>query len=232
MEYSKAYQQKPKEELIQILLAMKLQEEKMKLQEEKAHAEKGKTDATIADKQNTITELRQQVNILTEAIKLAKLRHYGPKSEKYSPDQLSIFDEPGMPENVSEIESADEDIQIPAHSRKKKAGRKGLPKDMLRIEEVYDLPEAEKVCSCGCMLDYIGEARTEQLELIPAKEYIIVHVQKKYACQECGDTVKCATKPPQPIPKSIAGPTLLASILTNKYEYHLPLYRQEKMIWM
>jgi transposase len=35
--------------------------------------------------------------------------------------------------------------------------------------------------------------------------------------------------PPTPIPKSIATASLLSQIITSKYQYVLPLYRQEQM---
>jgi hypothetical protein len=38
-----------------------------------------------------------------------------------------------------------------------------------------------------------------------------------------------APLPPQPIEQGMVGPGLLAQILVSKYEYHQPLYRQEKM---
>lgn len=33
-----------------------------------------------------------------------------------------------------------------------------------------------------------------------------------------------------PIPKSLAGGSLITKIIVNKYQYHLPLYRQSKML--
>ena len=41
---------------------------------------------------------------------------------------------------------------------------------------MYDLPEAEKICACGCVLDFMGDERTEQLETIPEQAYVVVHV--------------------------------------------------------
>jgi len=38
-----------------------------------------------------------------------------------------------------------------------------------------------------------------------------------------------APLPSQPIEQGMVGPGLLAQILVSKYEYHQPLYRQEKM---
>jgi hypothetical protein len=40
--------------------------------------------------------------------------------------------------------------------------------------------------------------------------------------------VVTAPKPPQPIEKGVAGPGLLAHVITAKYVQHLPLYRQEE----
>jgi transposase len=39
-----------------------------------------------------------------------------------------------------------------------------------------------------------------------------------------------APKPMAPIPKSLAGGSLITEIIVNKYQYHLPLYRQSKML--
>jgi len=45
----------------------------------------------------------------------------------------------------------------------------------------------------------------------------------------CQEQVVTAPKPPQPIEKGVAGPGLLAHVITNKYVRHLPLYRQEEI---
>ena len=58
---------------------------------------------------------------------------------------------------------------------------------------------------------------------------VLVHIQKKYVCKACEETIKTAQKPKQPIPKSIAIPGLLSYVLTYKYQHHLPLYHQEKL---
>ena len=39
-----------------------------------------------------------------------------------------------------------------------------------------------------------------------------------------------APKPLAPLPKALAGASLLTEILENKYHYHLPLYRQSKLL--
>jgi hypothetical protein len=42
-------------------------------------------------------------------------------------------------------------------------------------------------------------------------------------------TVKSAGKPPQPIEKTTAGPSLLAQVIVSKFADHQPLHGQEKM---
>ena len=48
-------------------------------------------------------------------------------------------------------------------------------------------------------------------------------------CADFYSEMVLATLPPQPIEQGMVGPGLLAQILVSKYEYHQPLYRQEKM---
>jgi transposase len=57
---------------------------------------------------------------------------------------------------------------------------------------------------------------------------VIRHIRIKYACKGCEETVRTASMPPQPIPKSNASPGLLSHIVVAKYQDALPLARQEK----
>jgi transposase len=168
--------------------------------------------------------------MLTEMLRIYRYRQFGNKSEKLTADQLSIFDEAVLPKKVDVIIEADEEIHIAAHTRKKTPGRKPLPADLPREQRIYDLPEEEKTCACGAHLTHIKDDTCEQLELIPAKVYVIQHVRKKYACKSCEETIKLAAMPAQPIPRSIAAPGLLSHVLVSKFQDHLPLYRQEQML--
>ena len=59
---------------------------------------------------------------------------------------------------------------------------------------------------------------------------VIRHIRKKYACPCCEQGVRTAALPPQPIPKSLASPGLLAHVAVAKYVDALPLYRQERIL--
>ena len=180
---------------------------------------------TLDEKDREIERLRHQLN--------QQLHHrFGKSSEKQeNPLQERLFDEVVAPtdECVVEIELADEEITVPEHQRKKR-GRKPLPKNLPRIQHIHDLSEAEKQCPCGCALTQIGQTTTEQLEFIPAQVRVIEHIQLKYACKSCEGTIRQASKPAQPIPKSIATPGLLSHIVVSKFCDHLPFYRQESIM--
>lgn len=97
------------------------------------------------------------------------------------------------------------------------------------MDVVHDLPEDQKQCQCGNTLECIGEeVGVEQLAIIPAKHYVIRHIKKKYACG-CGQCIKRAQMPLQPIHKSQASPILLAYLMVSKFIDGLPLYRLEKI---
>lgn len=62
---------------------------------------------------------------------------------------------------------------------------------------------------------------------MPATVRVLKHIQLKYGCPGCDQSIKTASKPAQVLPKSNASPSLLAHIVTAKYVDGVPLYRQE-----
>jgi transposase len=71
----------------------------------------------------------------------------------------------------------------------------------------------------------LGEDISEVLECVPASFYVIRHVRPKLSCTGC-DVIVQAPAPSRPIERGLAGPGLLAHVLTAKFGDHLPLYRQ------
>ena len=61
----------------------------------------------------------------------------------------------------------------------------------------------------------------------PAVLEVEVYVLPKYACPCCQEGVVSPPPPERILPRSIAGPGLIAEILVSKFGDHLPLYRQE-----
>ncbi len=149
---------------------------------------------------------------------------FGQKRERFeSPDQLSLpF------ETTAEVQQAmqEELTQKVEYVRRKSGsphpGRTKLP-EHLPVEEIELYPEGnleEMTC--------IGKEITEELDYVPAKFIIRRYIRYKYVskAQDGKSPVAIAPPPSRLIDKSIVGTGLLASILTDKYVDHLPLYRQ------
>jgi transposase len=129
--------------------------------------------------------------------------------------------------------------------RRVRRGRRNLAAfDHLPVtRNVHDLAEADKPCTCcGTMREPIGQDISWQVEFIPAVGLAlrighferIEHVRLKYACKHCeanaqNPQITLADKPTQPIEKGMAGPGLLAYVVTSKFADYLPLYRLENI---
>jgi transposase len=118
--------------------------------------------------------------------------------------------------------------------RAKPHGRTALPAHLERREVVRDLTEAEKLCPCcGRLRAWIGDQTAEQLDLEPARFFVLRTVKKSYACQHCDPDLVPAEQRLQtagpaevgPIARGLCGPGLLAHCITAKYADHIPLYR-------
>lgn len=173
----------------------------------------------------------QKIQYLLEQFNLLRHKQFAASSEA-SPDQIHLFDE-------AEAECEPDPTEEPARESDPRARRqptrKALPKDLPRETVVIDLAEHEKVCECcNGALHEIGRETREQLEFIPAQIKVVETVRLKYACRPCdregvASTIKVAPVPVSPIPKGIATASLLAYVLTSKYQYALPLYRLEQL---
>ncbi len=170
--------------------------------------------ALVAEQRVRNTQLEAQVLTLQEQLNLALARRYAASSEKISPNQLRLFDEAEVATEPTEDISS-ESITLEAHTRKKR-GRKALPVTLPRVEFVYELDDDARICPHdGQTLVEIGEVTSEQLDIVPAKIQVLRHIRKKYACA-CGQCIRTASLPAQPLPKSLASPGLLAHITVFK----------------
>jgi transposase len=132
-------------------------------------------------------------------------------------------------------EDKPEELQTVASFKRKKAGRKPLGANLERRERIVDIPENEKTCACGAKLTQIGVETSEKLIIRPPVIYVDQIIRPKYACRDCEGTededkpsVRIAPVEPSIIPRGIASPSLLSTVITQKFEMHLPYYRQEK----
>jgi transposase len=107
-------------------------------------------------------------------------------------------------------------------------GRARPARQLRRQPQRYELTPAERLCpACHQERAEIGVEVSTQLDYKPAEVFVIEHQRVKYACPCCEGQVVVAAKPPQPIERGLPGPGLLAQIIVDKYQDHIPLYRSE-----
>lgn len=98
---------------------------------------------------------------------------------------------------------------------------------------MQDIAEEQKVCDCGKALKHIGNDVTERIDCQPSSLFVNVYVRPKYACPDCncdGCGVKQAPAPEGPIERCEADAGMLAKVIVEKFEDHMPLYRQEQKL--
>jgi transposase len=180
--------------------------------------------------------LQLQHQYAEQAETLALLRRYlfGQRRERFleDPDQGHLFD---IPEFLAEPEPAPllpaDDAAAPPPPKAAHPPRRTRLDHLPHIRIEHDLPEPEKTCSCcGGPKQRIGQDESRELEFIPARLEVKVHVLPKYACPKCRDGVASPPVPPKPVPGGIAGPGLIAFVVTSKFADHLPLYRLEDIL--
>jgi transposase len=118
---------------------------------------------------------------------------------------------------------------------KKRAGRRQIAnfENLPVTTHVHELKPEERACPCcGKQRQEIGAEESWQVEYIPGRFERLHHVRKKYACAQCeqqgeNPQIEVAAKPETAIDKGLAGPGLLAYIVTSKFADYLPLYRLE-----
>jgi len=178
-------------------------------------------------------------------------------SEKLSEDQLQLtLGVLGMAlgtEGAGESADADDDsecedeqeVEVKGHKRKRGGGRQKLPEDLPRRQEVL-IPD-EVLNEGRENFLQVGEERTETIERQAAQVFVLEIIRPKYVrkdrdrdrsqeaqiardlANESYTDFLVAEPPCHPIPKSIAGPQLLADTIVYRYEDHLPLYRLERI---
>ena len=165
---------------------------------------------------------------------LALLRRYlfGPRRERCSddPGQGHLFDLPAEPEPELLTPPPDDGAASP-RPRSARTPRRARFEHLPHIRIEHDLTLAEKTCSCcGAPKARIGEDESRELEFIPARLEVRVHILPKYACSKCRDGVASPPAPPKPTPGGMAGPGLVAFVVVSKFADHLPLYRLEDIL--
>jgi len=197
----------------------------------------------IKNKDEKIKFYEEENERLHEMLNGLKRSKYGKKSERYESSEQLLFNEAEVLTKNYKAELSEEiiidgnlddekkEITVKEHTKKIRGHRKPLPKELPREVQHIELPESERVSADGVTpLKIIGYEVSEKLVYEPAVVKVLEIHRAKYGV-EVGDYEKTAPHSPAIIPRSFVTPELAASIVTQKYAYGLPLYRQEEMFF-
>ena len=205
------------------------------------------TDLREQEMQNRIDALSTTAeNLKTENQMLkAQVAHlqkmvYGSRTETTKrlfgdtdAEEINLFNEAEIEAKKNAPEPC---IEVPAHQRRKK--QKNHLAEILASapheERVITLPEDQRICKrCGAPLVSMGKEKIRtEVEFIPAQIKVIDFVRESFQCLECRKqghfSIEKPAMPQPVIAKSIASPSSVAHVITQKYQQSLPLYRQER----
>jgi transposase len=195
---------------------------------------RGALDVAIAERDAAILErdrALEQNDRFRHLFHQLQRAHFGPRSEKLDPDQLQLgLDDIVQAVAQGEAEEEEQDSTLRAVRAKQRAAtRPSLPPHLPRIEVVI-APEDTACPCCRAAMHVIGEEKSERLDVIPAQHRVIVTRRPKYACRACESAIVQAPAPERLIKGGLPTEAMVAYVLTSKYAWHLPLYRQAQML--
>jgi transposase len=190
-------------------------------------------DAAIEERDEERAE-REKLQSLYEHVRhllrKANDRAYGARSEqleKLPADQLQLALE-DLETGIARTQAAEEKKQpsLPRIGARKKRG--SLPEHLPRVHRTLAPHDASCPC-CHAPMHVIGEETSERLDVVPAQYRVIVTHRPKLACRACEKIVQ-ENAAEHLIESGLPTEAMVASVPVAKYGWHVPLYRQEKML--
>lgn len=178
--------------------------------------------------------LQAEKVIEDQAVEIQHLKKqlFGRRSEKLSPDQLSLFAQMlgTVTGGAPDAESSSPDAGSTSKPKKKRTGPARRPLAPTQSHEIL-VPEGERDCpQCGgprCTFDH---ARSLVIEYTPPKIDVIEYRREKVVCRACEGEISVAPAPAERvIDGALPGPQLLAALTINKTVDGLPLNRTQKI---
>ena len=174
-----------------------------------------------------------KIHVLEERLRLMRIEKFGASGEKLSHAQMELFElEPVVSEMIEQAESEQAPARRSTKTSCKHPGRRELPPNLPRVERILPCAPDQRVCKrCGKETVVIGYEESSQLDVEPAKYFVLVTKREKRACRSCEELgVVAAPLPPRIIEKCVAGDRIVIDTIIGKYCNHLPLYRQSMIL--
>ena len=198
---------------------------------------KSKSDE-LQCKDDIIRQLEQKHEDLELAYQKLWHERFSARSERYIADPSQLCLDFGNTDEANDAsaglaDAVEEADLIPAHRRRKprKKRDESLPAHLPRYEVMADVADELKNCPLHGERTLLPEAmwdRTETLEFERPVLKVRVTVYQKYACDNqpgCG--VASPERPTGIAEGNKYDASIAAEIITAKWGYHLPIYRQQ-----
>ena len=195
-------------------------------------------DDQLEQKDDIIRQLEKKFSDLETAYAKLWGERFAAKSERYidNPDQLRLdFNDSDEAADAADglADAVEEAEHITVHRRRKPRKRRdeSLPEHIERYEVIAEPTAAETNCETHGERTPLDESlwdTTEKLEYIPPKLRVRITKYPKYVCQghpDCGIT--SPARPTGIVEGDKYDSGVAAQIISGKYGYHLPIYRQQ-----
>ena len=187
----------------------------------------------IAQLKSKLQYAELRIRVLEERLRLMRIEKYGAGGEKLSQAQMQLFElEPVVSEIVGQSGSEHAPVHRSIRDSHKHPGRQELPASLPRVERILPCALDQRVCKrCGKETVVIGYEESSQLDVEPAKYFVLVSKREKRACRSCEDLgVVSAPLPPRIIEKCLASDRIVIETIISKYCNHTPLHRQSVIL--
>lgn len=187
----------------------------------------------IAQLKSRLQYAELRIRVLEEQLRLIRIEKYGAGGEKLSQAQLELFElAPSVRAVMVQGESEYAPVRRSTNRCCKHPGRQKLPANLPRVERILPCTLDQRVCkSCGKETVVIGYEESSQLDVEPAKYFVLVTKREKRACRSCEELgVVSAPLPRRIVEKCLASDRIVIDTVIGKYCNHTPLYRQSMIL--
>ena len=188
-------------------------------------------NTSLLEQKNELKAAHRRIELLEEMNRLLKTQKFSASSEK-SKFQLNLFDETELEAQLDELfealpETSDENAELTQARKARQTRQRGFSANLMRERIEHTLTELEKA---GADRTFFTKVK-EELHYIPAQLKVLEHWQEKAvftskdSAQE--EQIVAAQRSVHPFGKCSVTTSLIAHVIADKYQYGMPLYRQE-----
>jgi transposase len=198
-------------------------------------------------------QYRKLYSLVLFELERLKRQLFGKKAETVDPKQVQLVFGPvfealaraqtgdgnaqqDVQDELAKLKAAADEARSAAADGVSKGKRKGHGRRSFDAErapvETIVLEPPERSLEGGELLIKIGEEVSEHFDYRPASVIRVRVVRPKYrrpASASGAAPILIAELPERPIPRSVAGPGLIAHVITQKFADHAPLHRQQQI---